>query len=160
MLKSRGYTRHQIHKHGFIIGGVCHQRLNQRKGRAQGARLAWNDILDNEKLFKVNRGWYRILKMPDGRGIGNYGGGDEEIGCLRMLQICFPQLILKKKSFRLKWMNMWIEGVASCEFGVSMESPLSIINPKEKCSFGLVPPKPDDDAIYEKMTGVPRGLVR
>lgn len=157
---NRGYSAHKIHKHGFIVGGVCHQRLNQRKARARGCRMAWNDVLDNEKLFKVNLGWYRIFKMPDGRGIGNYGGGDEEIGYLRMLQTCFPVLILNKKSFRLSWMNRWIEGVAACEFGVSMESPLSIISPEEKCSFGFIPPKPGDDAIYEKMTGVPRGICK
>ena len=57
-------------------------------------------------------------------------------------------------------MTLWIEGMASMEFGYFCESPLSIINQKEKFETEMIPPKPADDAIYEKMHGVPRGIVR
>ena len=152
----------QIHKHGFIKGGMCEKRMNQRSARSLGSWMAWNDIKESKKFVQVKNGWYQVLKMPVSRGIGTkyYGSGDAEIGYLRMLQDVFPKLVRNKKKFRLKWMHRWIEGIASCEFGVSMDNPLSIIDPGEKCNFGLCPPRGSDDVIYEKMYGVPVGLFK
>jgi len=151
----------QIHsKYGYIRGGACHQRIKDRHGRAEGSRMAWNDIVDNPKFVKKVGPWYRLLKVPFGRKPGQYGGGYIEIGYLRMLQSVFPSLVKNKTKFRLKWMNNWIEGVASAEFGFAMETPLSIITPGEKVGMGLAPPKAGDDVIYEKKYGVKSGLVK
>jgi len=148
-----------INKYGIIKGGLCEQRLTERRMRSLGSRMAWDDINEDRRFVRFSNGWYKIVKIPDGRGMGNYGKGIIEIGYLRMLQIVFPSLINSGKKFRLKWMDKWIEGIASCEFGIFSETPLSIITPGEKFSFGMMPPKPGDDDIYEKIHGVPRGLV-
>lgn len=131
-----------ITKYGIIKGGVCQKRLTQRRMRSLGCWMAWDDIKENKKFVKITRGWYKIIKMSSGRGVGNYTNGQVEIGYLRILQDMFPQLIKSGKSFRLAWMEKWLEAMASCEYG-----------------FGLLPPKPFDDEIYEKMHGVSSGLV-
>lgn len=86
----------KLHKYGFIKGGLCNKRLDQRMSRSRGSWMAWNDIKDDKKIVQVKNGWYQILKMPKGRKIGEYGGGDSEIGYLRMLQDVFPKLIQHK----------------------------------------------------------------
>ncbi len=149
-------------KYGYIKSGLCHQRIDNRRDRAQGSRMAWIDCKDDPKYIKKFKttSKYQILKVSPSRGFGKYGGSYQEIGYLRMLQNVFPQLFKKKIRFTKKHMNNWIEGIASAEFGASMESPLSIINPKEKCSFGLLPPKPNDDAIYQKKYGIKKGIIK
>ena len=154
----------EIHKYGFIKGGVCEGRLNRRFSRAKGSWMAWFDIKDDPEYIRVKNGWYQLLKEPKGRKIGEYGGCDCEIGYLRMLEVVFSQLVKNKTKFRMKWMEKWIEGIASCEFGVAkkpgQDRPLAIITPGEGVHFGLAPPKGSDDVIYEKLYGVPAGLVK
>lgn len=148
----------RITKHGFIRGGLCEKRLIARKFRSDGAGLAWYFALKQKGCVTINKGWYKMLKVPKFKGIGQYGNGDVEIGVLRMHQSTFTTLIKSGKSFRLKWMEMWIEGMASAEFGIHSETPLSILN--EGITTGLIPPNPSDDAIYEKIHGVQRGILK
>ena len=149
-----------INKYGFIKGGLCEERLQRRSSRASGSWSAWNDIKDNPKHVRRNNGWLQIIKLPEYKGPGMHGTGDMEIGFLRMQQEIFSQLVVSKRKFREKWMTKWIEGTASCEFGIASKTPLSIITKGEGITGSLVPPKGQDDAYYEQIHGVPASIVR
>lgn len=144
----------KITKYGFIKGGSCEKRLKNRYSRSVGSWAAWNAIKDNTKFISSNQGWYQIIRMPPPKDSSTFPGGIFEIGWLRMMQDVFSNLFESKKKFRLKEMKNWIEGIASMEFGVSASDPFTITGTM------MLPPKPDDDAIYEKMYGIKRGLVK
>ncbi len=78
--------------------------------RMAGARMAWNDIVDNKKIVKLENNWYTILKAPRSKGFGNYGGVYVEIGYLAMIQHVFLPLVSSKQRFKLEWMEHWIQG--------------------------------------------------
>lgn len=75
-----------------------------------GARMAWDDIKDNKKIVKIENNWYTILKTPQHKGFGNYGGTYVEIGYLAMIQHTFLLLISAKRRFKIEWMEYWIKG--------------------------------------------------
>lgn len=149
----------EYHKLGFIKGGKCEERLTRRHSRAEGSRLAWDDIKNDEKFVAKKGSKFQIIQEPKGRKIGDYGGGNQELGYLRMVQMVLNHLAKKKTKFTLDSMEKWIEGIAALVLGVESETPLSIITPDEKFSWHMCPPKRDDDLLYEKLYGVPAGLV-
>ncbi len=148
-----------INKYGIIRGGLCEKRLKARYHRSVGSWAAWNGIKDSKHVIK-NNGWFKIISLPPPRKPETFPGGVFETGYLRMIQDVFSNLFLSGRSFRMHSMKDWIEGIARMEFGVYSETPLSIIISGEKFATSMCPPKPADDAIYEKMYGVPRGIVK
>jgi len=148
-----------INKYGIIVGGVCEKRLKDRYYRSVGAWAAWNEIKDSKHVIK-NYGWFKIVSILPPRKSDTFPGGIFETGYLRMTQDVFVNLFESGRSFRINSIEGWIEGIASMEFGVYSETPLSIITPGEKFATGMCLPKLADDAIYEKMYGVPRGIVK
>lgn len=147
----------KINEHGFFEGGACHQRLRKRKSRAEGAWGAWNDLCAFDYVQRKGM-WYTITAIQHERAHEDRtGNADWALGYLRMIQLVFRKLIGKK--FKPAQMDIWIEAIASAEFMVTMESPLSIITPGEKVQMGICPPKPDDDMLYEKLYGVKSGLL-
>lgn len=159
----------QLDRDGYIRGGMAYGRMKQRSGRALGSRHAWDEIAEDKKYVKVNNGWYQIKKTPNHLyRLGSYGSGDAEIGYLRMHQDVFPQLVKNKVKFRLKHMNSWIEGIASCEFGVGTTdgSPINegnALDPEKMSNtfFGLCPPSGSDDFLYNREhPNVPKGIVK
>lgn len=120
--------RSTINKFGMFKGGVCESIFKQRQGREKGTRLAWNWLLDN-KCVEVNRGWYKIIKLPKKLrsfcwpidSICKVHGGDAEIGWRRFISDIAAQL-LNKKSFRLKWMEKWIVDLASFEIALGSDN--------------------------------------
>lgn len=150
----------RIHKLGFIRNGLCHKRLIARKVRSVGTHKAWEDIKNNRKFVSLKLHKYMIIALPPSKKAGTYGNGNIEIGYLRMIQICFSQLLEQKLRFTNKQMLSWVEAIASLEIGVSMDSPLAIITPGGKCSWGMLPPKPQDDNLYEQLYGIPKGLCK
>lgn len=148
-------------KHGYIIGGLAYKRCRQRKEREDGTLLAFRDAIE-QNCFKIAAGKYRMVKKVKIREIGNFGEGHAEIGFLRMAQDLFPQLLKNKKTFKLKHMKRWIEGMAAAELGVGSKkghlTDLSIL--EGDCIFGLCPPKHSDDLLYEIKHGVKRGSCK
>lgn len=144
----------ELHELGFIIGGQCQKRLHSRRQREVGCRMAWSDIKKQDGYVTENKGWFQIVKPLKSRKPGQYGGGNIEVGYLRMIQLLFEQLIKSGKKFRLKWMATWINAIAALEFMAMGETPFDL------AAVLMNPPKGTDDALYEKLYGVKRGLVR
>lgn len=141
----------KIAKEGYIIGGNCDKAHRARSKREDGARYFLNWMV-RKNCFSCIRGWYRVVKelYPPRKQmylLGVLHGGDFEIGIHRLQQEVINQLYKKQKSFRWEWIERWADGIAALEFGVEMDTPLSIISPGEKCKFGLCLPWRDD--IYQ-----------
>ena len=100
-----------------------------------------------------------MVKKVKMRKLGNFGEGQAEIGFRRTTQIVFPELLEKKRKFRLKSMKRWIEGISAAEFAVgSIKGRLTDLSILEgDCVFGLCPPKGTDDLLYEIQYGVKMG---
>lgn len=133
----------QIHRDGFILGGACHQRLNDRAGRERGARMAWDDAVSQGCVNRAH-GWLRMTREPKERPLGRYGGGNAEIGWRRAADEIFRQLVEAERSFRWTWMERWLIGIAKGEFAIAAETPLG------PWRFGLVESKGGDDVLYDK----------
>ena len=133
----------RLHKDGFILGGLCPRRLSDRAWREDGAWSAWADA-QSQGCFEATNGWLRMVKNVKRRKLGEYGGGNREIGFSRMRQQVFSQLLDTGKPFRRGTMELWITDIARLEFGVDADTPLGSFK------FSLVEPKGEDDVLYEQ----------
>ncbi len=138
----------KITKYGTIKGGMCDKAHEARATRHRGAQHLLNKMV-NEKCFVSKGGWYRVVKSVDTswRKVAKWGNGPFQIGVFRFQQDVIDQLLETQKPFRWKWIERWAADISSFEFGAKMDSPLSIINPDEKCEFGYA--KPHRDSIYQ-----------
>ncbi len=73
--------------------------------------------------------------------IGAVHGVHVEVGYRRFRRDVIKRLLQQNKSFRKGWMEKWLEGISSFEFGAKMDNPLSIL--EGKCKFGYAPPHRD-----------------
>ena len=134
----------KLHPDGFILGGVCHRRLNDRLGREAGAWMAWADAQDQGCLVKQSRGRFRFVKAVKRRERGDHGGGNRENGYSRACEEIFGQLLEARRRFTSPMMARWLDAIAALEFGVAADSPLGPF------TTGLIPGKVGDDVVYKK----------
>jgi len=138
----------KITQDGIIQGGNCDRAHRARAAREMGAKMYLNELLAKKRVL-WNHGWCKIIKLaitPE-RKIYEIGG-DREIGYRRFRSDVIGVLVQTKQSFRMAWLEKWLEDICSFEFGVESETPLSIITPGEKFRVGYAPPWRDD--IYKK----------
>ena len=155
-IKGRGQSRpsrftrprRSTSKLGFIKGGVCDGIHQSRRKREKGALEVVYLILHQKRCFEEEGNKFRILNYPkfDGMKYGRLWGGDFEIGMYRYTQHVIPLLIEQAMLVTKEFLKKLARQIASFEFGVSAENPLSIL--EGKASFGLCPPHADD--IYRK----------
>lgn len=110
---------------GMIKGGVCEKLFQRRTLREQGSRIAW-EWLNKNKCIRVKNGWYKITKLPQKAFALRYvinqcHNGDIEIGWRRFMTDVADQLYKQHRRFRLRWMQKWIEDIASFELGARSE---------------------------------------
>ena len=114
-----------ITKLGIIKGGLCEGLFKMRKQREDGCQLAWDAAIE-EGCVSINKGWFKVNKLPKYRKYGEYGSANHEIGFYRMINDVLSTLIKTKQKFRHKWLKKWILDIASFEFGVQMSDPFTI----------------------------------
>lgn len=132
-----------VHPDGFILGGACHKRLNDRAARTRGAWMAWSDA-QRQRCVRTSHGWLQMVDLIELRALGEYGGGNAENGYRRARGEVFLQLVETKRKFRMSWMARWLDGVARLEFAVAAKTPLGPFAP------GFAEPKGKDDELYAK----------
>jgi len=139
----------KITQDGIIKGGNCDRAHRMRAAREEGAGIYLSELMKRNCIVSKN-GWCKIIKLaitPE-RKIYEIGNGDREIGYRRFRSDVIGILVQTKKSFRMAWLEKWLEDICSFEFGIEGETPLSIITPGEKLKVGYAPPWRDD--IYKK----------
>lgn len=73
-------------KYGFIVGGMCHQRLRNRSNRDEGAQIYYRFLLEKNAVEKKGNK-VKITKIPKEKRNQWYGIGCHlEIGVYRMKQ--------------------------------------------------------------------------
>lgn len=141
----------RITKYGTIKGGGCDRTHNQRFARERGSLYALNELNSQGCIkWKGNKGVIvkELSNKYNWKWLAKKYKGDEQVGWFRFVQDVVPLLIKKKMSCTWTQFKKYTKDIASFEFGVSMDGPLSIITPGEKVEWGYAPPHRDD--IYKR----------
>lgn len=138
-----------VHTDGFILGGVCHKRLNDRMYREQGARRAWSDLQKQKCMEKLKDKLTVVKEIIKPK---YFKHGNIEIGYMRACQEIFAQLFETGRLFTLKLMDKWLSDVARFEFGIRAKHIVGniFLGPS---SFSLIESNTKDDILYYKGHG-------
>lgn len=137
---------------GIIKGGNAERIFIARKKRFEGGEICWQRQKNLPGHTVKTEGKYKILMAHEVPGIPwfyrNDCRGDQEIGYRRVTDILFPKIIEQDMTFTEVTMLLWLNDLASFEFGIHSESPLSIITLGEGIQSGLAPPYLD--SVYKQ----------
>ncbi len=140
----------EVSKYGTVKGGVCDGAHMARANREKGAEI----YLDELKRMKylnplggINLILFSLPKTSENEimKIGDKYGAEFENGYRRARDDVGKNLYQSKRSFTLRSLKTLFEEICSFEFGVSAETPLSIISGEGV--FGYAPPH--QPLIYE-----------
>ncbi|KKN09291.1 hypothetical protein LCGC14_1048170 [marine sediment metagenome] len=140
-----------INKYGMIEGGGGERIHNQRQARERGAIKCLEKLKERKCFIQKDDKWKLVKPLShyySWQRISKFLSGDEEIGWHRFKQDIIPAMIKSKKYWTWKQMIKSAKDIASFELGAQMDSPLSLITPGEKCTFGYAPPH--HDATYQQ----------
>ncbi len=139
------FTRSRVStaKLGYIVGGVCDRIHRSRRKREEGALNMMELLFEQKHCLEQKGRKVRVVGYPkwNWKEYHRLWGGDSEIGMYRFSQIVIPQLIEQTVLVTKTFLRKLAKQVASFEFGVKMDNPLSIL--EGTAEFGLVPPHKD-----------------
>ena len=139
----------KIHRHGYIIGGVCDQTHRDRAAREMGGSDAVDWLKNARVLRYVGGGWWKLTKREtraerelDWRAKEDIAGAgaQRKVGVYRVFNDLLPAFRERGRKFRISYFLRCVDQIEGFEFGMAAETPLGPF------TTGYV--KPHRDVMY------------